>query len=151
MHKCEYKSLPIYSLKKFTLILPLIVSIYSVTAQRIQYRDKSKPAEKVVLTEDSGKAFKIPPVTIDPPQKKPYVEEQNMCNLTSRPGVASQLPLIINKISPEMVKMLKERYTGRLYSITGLNMIDQRLKFKLKICDKDNGKFRSEYLIKMVT
>ena len=25
---------------------------------------------------------------------------------------------------------------------------DQRLKFKLKICDKDNGKFRSEYLDK---
>ena len=101
------------------------------------------------VTEDSGKAFKSPAaITINPRPKKPYVEEQNMCNLMSRPGVAPQLPLIMNKVSPEMVKMLKERYTGRLYSITGLNMIDQRLKFKLKICDKDNGKFRSEYLDK---
>ena len=47
-----------------------------------------------------------------------------------------------------MIKMLKERYKGRLYSITGLNMIDQRLKFKLKLCDKNNAKFRSEYLDK---
>ena len=47
-----------------------------------------------------------------------------------------------------MVAMLKKRYEGRLYSITALNMFDERLKYKLKICDKDNGKFRSEYLDK---
>lgn len=83
-----------------------------------------------------------------PRPKKPYVEEQNVCNLVSRPELAPQLPLVINNVKPEMVALLKERYKGRLYSITGLNMIDERLKFKLKICDKDNAKFRSEYLDK---
>lgn len=86
------------------------------------------------------------PFKMKPKLKKPYVEEQNMCNLMSRPEVAAQLPLVLNRVIPEMLKMLKERYKGRLYSITALNMIDQRLKFKLKICDKNNGKFRSEYL-----
>lgn len=84
--------------------------------------------------------------TMLPRPKKPYVEEQNMCDLMSRPEVAPTLPVVINNVSPEMVKMLKERYQGRLYSITGLNMFDQRLKFKLKICDRNLGKFRSEYL-----
>ena len=135
----------------------MIVSVYSGTAQHIKYRDKTKLAEKVVpidtvaVTEDSGKAFKSPAaITINPRPKKPYVEEQNMCNLMSRPGVAPQLPLIMNKVSPEMVKMLKERYTGLLYSIPGLNMIDQRLKFKLKICDKDMANSEVSILIKMV-
>lgn len=86
--------------------------------------------------------------TLNPRPKKPYVEEQNMCDLMSRPEVAPTLPLVINNVSPEMVKMLKERYKGRLYSITGLNMLDERLKFKLKICDRDQAKFRSEYLDK---
>jgi hypothetical protein len=86
--------------------------------------------------------------TMNPRPKKPYVEEQNMCDLMSRPEVAPTLPVVINNVSPEMVKMLKERYQGRLYSITGLNMFDQRLKYKLKICDRNMGKFRSEYLDK---
>ena len=104
----------------------------------------------VVLKKDTNKIISISRVIFikNSRPRKPYIEEQNMCNLLSDPGVAPQLPLIINKVSPEIVKMLKKRYTGRLYSITGLNMIDERLKFKLKICDKDNGKFRSEYLDK---
>lgn len=107
----------------------------------------AKVAKTIAVTSDS-----LPPVksraavikNVRP--KKPFVEPQNMCDLMSRPEVAAQLPMVINKVSPEMVKMLKARYEGRLYSITGLNMIDVRLKFKLKICDKDKGKFRSEYL-----
>ncbi len=160
------------------LTLLLILTSYISPAQHIQYRDKRKPVNKnadvpennptplpektmkimpvdtlykaVVIKEDTSKIILISGVAfnINARPRKQYIEEQNMCNLLSDPGVAPQLPLIINKVSPEIVKMLKERYTGRLYSITGLNMIDERLKFKLKICDKDNGKFRSEYLDK---
>jgi hypothetical protein len=86
--------------------------------------------------------------TLNPRPRKPWIEEQNVCNLLSKPELAPQLPLIINNVKPEMVKLIKERYKGRLYSITGLNMMDERLKYKLKICDKDNAKFRSEYLDK---
>lgn len=86
--------------------------------------------------------------TLNPRPKKPYVEDHNICDLTSKPDAIPQLPLIINNVSDEMIKMLKERYKGRLYSITGLNMIDPRLKYKLKLCDKNNAKFRSEYLDK---
>jgi len=153
---------------KIIITILLIFSGYISNAQHIQYRDKKKPVAK---TEDPApkpipvldKTIKItPPVvdssksltksraafTMNPRPKKPYVEEQNMCNLMSRPEIAPTLPLVINKVSPEMVALLKKRYEGRLYSITGLNMFDERLKYKLKICDKDNGKFRSEYLDK---
>ena len=148
------------------------MTAYMAGAQHIQYRDKKKPVAKATeLSED--KTMPVPARTVakvdkkkmvndtsltltktkaaftmNPRPKKPYVEEQNMCDLMSRPEVAPTLPVVINNVSPEMVKMLKERYKGKLYSITGLNMFDQRLKYKLKICDRNLGKFRSEYLDK---
>lgn len=160
---------------KFVFAILVCLSFNSSIAQHIQYRDKKKPVAKTVdpLPQPvpvTDKTIKVTPVdtitqtvvkedttkliksraafTMNPRPKKPYVEEQNMCNLLSRPELAPQLPIVINKVSPEMVAMLKKRYEGRLYSITGLNMFDERLKYKLKICDKDNGKFRSEYLDK---
>lgn len=108
---------------------------------------KDSVAKPVAIKEDTSSASAHKgQFTMNPKPKKPYVEEQNYCDLMSKPEVAPTLPLVINKVTPEMVQMLKARYKGRLYSITGLNMIDPRLKFKLKICDKDQGKFRSEYL-----
>lgn len=115
--------------------------------QKIVPPDTAKPVLAMVDT-SNGFIKNKAAFTMNPRPKKPYVEEQNVCNLVSRPELAPQLPLIINNVKPEMIKLLKERYKGRLYSITGLNMIDERLKFKLKICDKDNAKFRSEYLDK---
>lgn len=116
---------------------------------------KVTPAKDVVIEEkktrpDTSQSFKKSKAAfaMNPRPKKPYVEEQNMCDLMSRPEVAPTLPLVINNVSEEMVKMLKERYKGKLYSITGLNMKDPRLKYKLKICDRNMGKFRSEYLDK---
>ena len=153
---------------KIIITLLLIIPAYISNAQHIQYRDKRKPVAK---TEDHvpqpipapNKTIKVTSAvtdttkvltksraafTMNPRPKKPYVEEQNMCDLMSRPELAPTLPLVINKVSPEMVAMLKARYEGRLYSITGLNMFDERLKYKLKICDRNLGKFRSEYLDK---
>lgn len=158
-------------------MLVLVITGYTSGAQHIQYRDKKKPVAKAAEVPENknipvpDNTVKVtPPVvveqkpiakdtsisltktksafTMNPRPKKPYVEEQNMCDLMSRPEVAPTLPLVINNVSPEMVKMLKERYKGRLYSITGLNMFDPRLKYKLKLCDRNLGKFRSEYLDK---
>ena len=111
---------------------------------------KDTIAKAVVIKEDTSRGFikTKAAISMNPRPKKPYVEEQNMCDLMSRPEVAPTLPLVINNVAPEMVKMLKERYKGKLYSITGLNMFDPRLKYKLKICDKNLAKFRSEYLDK---
>ncbi len=111
---------------------------------------KDTITKPVAIKEDTSKSFTKSKAafTMNPRPKKLYVEEQNFCDLLSRPELAPQLPLVINNVSPKMVKMLKERYKGRLYSITGLNMFDQRLKYKLKVCDRDQGKFRSEYLDK---
>jgi hypothetical protein len=162
---------------RVTLTFLLITVAFFANAQHIQYRDKKKPAapanppaenspvpkpdqtvkvtppdtttKPVVIKQDTGSFIKTKAAfTMNPRPKKPYVEEQNMCDLMSKPEVAPTLPLVINNVAPEMVKMLKERYKGRLYSITGLNMMDERLKFKLKICDRDQAKFRSEYLDK---
>lgn len=111
---------------------------------------KDTIAKPVAIVKDTSSGFTKTKAafTLNPRPKKPYVEEQNMCDLMSRPEVAPTLPLVINNVSPEMVQMLKARYKGKLYSITGLNMMDPRLKFKLKICDQNLGKFRSEYLDK---
>lgn len=162
---------------RITLALLLIVTAYVADAQHIQYRDNRKPVaatnpptenttipvpdktvkvipvdtltKPVVIKEDTSRSLKSKAaLAMNPRPKKPYVEDQNMCDLMSKPEVAPTLPLIINSVSPEMVKMLKARYKGRLYSITGLNMMDERLKFKLKVCDRDQAKFRSEYLDK---
>lgn len=163
------------NLIRITVTLLLIFSGFISSAQHIQYRDKKKPVpakdnsvgesksvsvpdntvkvispNPVVIEEDTSKAFikSKAAFTMNPRPKKPYVEEQNMCDLMSRPELAPQLPLVINNVSDAMIKILKERYKGRLYSITGLNMMDERLKYKLKICDRDQAKFRSEYLDK---
>lgn len=165
-------------LVRIFFILLIAATSHLSNAQHIQYRHKLTPVEKkessppenkvipvpdnkvkitppdpvakTVIVKDSSKAFKKSnaALNMNPRPKKPYVEDHNICNLVSGPNQAPQLPLIINNVSPPMIAMLKERYKGRLYSITGLNMIDQRLKFKLKLCDKDNAKFRSEYLDK---
>jgi hypothetical protein len=152
-----------------------VITFYSSFAQHIQYRDKKKPVaiktdggsgsapipvpdntvkvippKPVVIKQDTGRSIKKSraALTMNPRPKKPYVEEQNMCDLMSKPEVAPTLPLVINKVAPEFVAMLKARYKGRLYSITGLNMKDERLKYKLKVCDRNLGRFRSEYLDK---
>ncbi len=163
---------------RVTLTFLLIANVFFTDAQHIQYRDKKKPVATTNPPKENSpipkpdQTVKVTPVdtttrpivikkdtsqtliksksafTLNPRPKKPYVEEQNMCDLMSKPEVAPTLPLIINNVSPEMAKMLKERYKGRLYSITALNMMDERLKYKLKICDRDQAKFRSEYLDK---
>lgn len=154
---------------RIIITLLLIIPVYNSSAQHIQYRHKLKSSVQsvpeniiipvpdttiktiaVVITKDTPETFikSRAAITKNPRHKKPYDEPQNMCNLLSRPELAPKLPLVVNQVSPEMVKLLRERYEGRLYSITGLNMMDERLKYKLKICDKDNGKFRSEYLDK---
>ncbi len=126
-----------YRLKRNSIIFLLIICGNVSFSQHVQYTEKKKP----VVENKSQNTDAI----VKPPNKAD-VEEQYMCNFLSRPDVAPQLPIVINNVSPEMVKNLKEKYEGRLYSITTLNMTDDRLKYKLKICDKDNGKFRSEYL-----
>ena len=151
-------------MKSITTLFFICIHSYSF-AQHIQYRDKAKPlparkSENVII-EPPVKNIVVPekpPIITDTITKskttiytrvnKKMPELITGCKLSSPPGQVSQLPVIINNVSPEMVAKLKERYKGRLYSITGLNMIDVRLKLKLKICDNDGGKFRVEYLDK---
>lgn len=151
-------------MKNITILVFIVIHSYSF-AQHIQYRDKAKPlpAAKSVnvpqepVVKNIVVQEKIPVITDTISKRKTatYVRENKKmpelitgCKLSSPPGQASQLPVIINNVSPEMVAKLKERYKGRLYSITGLNMIDVRLKLKLRICDNDGGNFRIEYLDK---
>src|ERR1035437_6320750 len=58
-------------------------------------------AKPVVIKEDTSKAFtkSRAAFAMNPRPKKNYVEDQNMCNLLSRPELAPQLPLIINNVS----------------------------------------------------
>lgn len=124
-------------MKKNVIIFFLIIWSNVSFSQHIQYMEKKKPVVEK-NTRDTDAIIK--------PLTKVNDEEQYMCNFLSRPEVAPQLPIVINNVPAEMIKNLKDKYDGRLYSITALNMTDARLKYKLKICDKDKGKFRSEYL-----
>jgi len=67
------------------------------------------------------------------------------CDFTSDPDKVPQLPYVTNYVEPEIVKFLKEKYKGRLYSITGLvSNVPNEQHFKLRVCKK--GKLEPEYV-----
>lgn len=152
-------------MKKCTLTILLVMFFSFCFAQHIQYRDKSKP--RPAPADDAPVQQPVKPVAkpvaaISKTQKtdtsisknEPIKIKRKMpelitgCKLSSDTDKVAKLPIVINDVPAEVVAKLKERYKNRIYSITGLNMLDVRLKLKLRICDKDGDKFRIEYLDK---
>lgn len=59
------------------------------------------------------------------------------------PGLSGSIPVLSNYIAPEMVLKLTEIYKGHLYSISSARNTNNKVQYKLKVCE--NGVIRFEY------
>jgi hypothetical protein len=125
----------------------LLFTCSSLSAQHIVVRKPDQlPAPPTVETKDTFKfAGKNTYKTLILPKKRKIDEMITECDFTSDPDKVPQLPYVTNYVDSEIVKVLKEKYKGRLYSITGLvsNVKDEQ-HFKLRVCKK--GKLEPEYV-----
>ena len=81
---------------------------------------------------------------IPKPVKKNSHELITDCDFSSQADRVPQLPYITNYVDPAMVKKLKEKYPGKLYSITGLEAGNHQQNYKCRVCIK--GKLQIEYV-----
>jgi hypothetical protein len=59
------------------------------------------------------------------------------------PGLSGAVPVLTNYIPKEMVPKLTEIYKGHLYSISSIKVANNKLEYKLKVCE--NGEIKFEY------
>ena len=59
------------------------------------------------------------------------------------PGLSGAIPVLSNYIAPEMVLKLTEIYKGHLYSISSSKNNNNKVLYKLKVCE--NGVIKFEY------
>lgn len=59
------------------------------------------------------------------------------------PGLSGAVPVLLNYIPKEIVPKLTEIYKGHLYSISSIKVDNNKLEYKLKVCE--NGAIRFEY------
>lgn len=67
-----------------------------------------------------------------------YHQWQDKC-----PGLSGATPVLTNYVSKEIVLKLTEIYKGHLYSISTIKAVNNKLGYKLKVCE--NGEIRFEY------
>ena len=72
------------------------------------------------------------------PDKVVYHKWPDRC-----PGLSGAVPVLLNYIPKEMVPKLTEIYKGHLYSISSIKVSNNKLEYKLKVCE--NGQIRFEY------
>lgn len=110
-------------MKTFCLAVFFIFIAQSLFSQHIGYRDNTRKYEADVMVKET-------------PRPKVY---KDMC-----PGRTADLPILNNYVPENVVKTLKQKYMGYLYSITSLKMIENHLKYKVSVCD--NGITRTEFV-----
>ena len=59
------------------------------------------------------------------------------------PGLSGATPVLTNYVPKEMVLKLTEIYKGYLYSISSIKVANNKLEYKLKVCE--NGVIKFEY------
>ena len=57
------------------------------------------------------------------------------------PGLSGAIPVLSNYVAPEMVLKLTEIFKGHLYSISSSKNANNKLRYKLKVCEKGVIKF----------
>lgn len=72
------------------------------------------------------------------PEKVVYHKWPDRC-----PGLSGAVPVLTNYVPKEMVPKLTEIYKGHLYSITSIKVANNKLNYKLKVCE--NGEIKFEY------
>lgn len=59
------------------------------------------------------------------------------------PGLSGAIPVLSNYVAPEMVLKLTEIFKGHLYSISSSKNANNKVQYKLKVCE--NGVIKFEY------
>ena len=59
------------------------------------------------------------------------------------PGLSGAVPVLTNYVPKEIVPKITEIYKGHLYSITSIKVANNKLNYKLKVCE--NGEIKFEY------
>ena len=139
-------------LKPFAILIFVVLSLSSFGQHIVRHRD-------YVPLPDQRKAvvqIKAPPVEIKKDTVKeivvetPKTKKRNAneliteCDFTSHPDKVPQLPYTTNLVDAGMKKRLKEKYEGRLYSITAIEAGNNQQNYKLRVCIK--GKLQIEYV-----
>ena len=132
------------------VIFIVLLTNYSSHAQHIithkdyvTLPDNNKPAPQkkpVVATVKKDSVV----TEIPKPVKRNSNELITDCDFSSQADKVPKLPYITNYVDAGMVKKLKEKYPGKLYSITGLEAGNNQQNYKLRVCIK--GKLQIEYV-----
>ena len=140
------------SMLKIILAFFLIIISFTSFGQHIvihkEYAplpENKKPAPKKnpIIAETKKDTVKI--ITAEIPKKKKNSNELiTECDFTSQPDKVPQLPYTTNLVDPAMIKKLKAKYEGRLYSITAIEAGNNQQNYKLRVCIK--GKLQIEYV-----
>ncbi len=105
-------------MKNFCLIIFLTLFSIPLFSQHIGYRDESRKHES--------------PSRSNPVKEKPaYINYKDMC-----PGRSAELPILNNYVPELVVKTLKQKYKGYLYSITSIKLAENLFKFKVSVCNE---------------
>jgi len=110
-------------MKKIILAMFLFATGNGLFAQYLHYSDDSHKIKNVKPTKPIRDTVA-------------YHEWPDLC-----PGLSGSIPVLTNYVPNEMVLKLTEIYKGHLYSITSLKVENNKLEFKLKVCEKGEIKF----------
>ena len=110
-------------MKKIILAMVLFATGNSLFAQYLHYSDDSHKIRNIKPTKPIRDTVA-------------YHQWPDLC-----PGLTGSIPVLTNYVPNEMVLKLTEIYKGHLYSITSLKVENNKLEFKLKVCEKGEIKF----------
>ena len=102
----------------------LIMTGNCLFAQHIHYSDKAKAKSDNISPTKPAKEIIV------------YHDWPDRC-----PALSGSVPVLTNYVPLEIVRKLKEKYEGHLYSITSLKVANDKLQYKMKVCVKGEIKF----------
>ena len=147
---------------RLTILFLLALNSYSLSAQHIVVRTpdrlpvdpapQAKPKDTLIVVkkqpskqaDTSGDSRRKNFTMKSMPIKRKIDEFITECDFRSQPDKVPQLPYVTNFVEPAIIDMLKKKYEGKLYSITGLVSNTDEQHFKLRVCRK--GKLEVEYV-----
>lgn len=112
---------------KFFFATLFIISGNTLVAQYVHYPDNSNKKN----TESR------PPATVTE-EKVVYHDWPDRC-----PALSGSIPVLANFVPQELIPKLTEFFKGHLYSITSIKVADNKIQYKLKVCE--NGEIKTEY------
>jgi hypothetical protein len=104
-----------------------IISGNALFAQYVHYPDNS-----------NKKNTDAPPPAPVKEEKVVYHDWPDRC-----PALSGSIPVLTNYVPKELIPKLTEFFKGHLYSITSIKVAENKMQYKLKVCE--NGEIKIEY------